>query len=63
MSRVIILPVITVIAIVLKGLFGIEISEDLQNGIVDGILAVFLVGTGVLTAIRTRQKREQTGKI
>lgn len=59
MSRVVILPIISFIALLLNNFFGIEISKDLQNDVVDLILTAVFVVTGIITALRTRKKKSK----
>jgi hypothetical protein len=59
MSRTIIAPIVGVIALILSNVFKVEISEELQNNIIDAILLVYIAITGVIAALRIAQKKKK----
>lgn len=43
MNKTVLLPLVGAAAIILKGITGIEIGDELQNAIVDGVLGVIVI--------------------
>ena len=62
MQASIILPVIAVLALCIKSVFGIEINEELQSTIADAVLAVVLAVMGILGVVKAHQSKKLTNR-
>lgn len=60
MQASIVLPVIAVIALLIKTVFGIEIDHELQSSIADATVAITLAVIGVLGVIKNHQSKKLT---
>lgn len=56
----IIAPIIAVLALLAKGLFGIEIGEELQAQLVEGVLSAVLALVAVFGVVKAHQSKKLT---
>lgn len=59
MQASIIIPVLTLIALVVKSIFGIEIGEETIEQIADGIVTLGLGVITVIGVVKSHQKKEE----
>lgn len=61
MNKTIILPIVALVAGLIKSLFHIEVGDELQNQITDGIIAVITL-YGIYVNHREAKKHEEGDK-
>ena len=56
----IIAPIIAVLALLVKSVFGIEIGEELQAQIADGVISIGLAIVATLGVVKAHQSKKLT---
>lgn len=57
MQASIVVPIVAVIALLFKNLFGVELGESEQAVIADGLIAISLAGVGIYGVFKTYRKK------
>lgn len=55
--KTMIAPIVAIIALAIKGLFKVEVPEELQNTVTDWISTGILIGVGIYGVAKTHKKK------
>lgn len=62
MQASIVVPIVAVIALLFKEVFGIELDGSQQAVIADGVIAIGLAGVGIYGVFKTYRKKYESRK-